>query len=114
MSPQPLARAFQVHVSDNVATLLGDAAEDVLVTVVGPAGESMLHTREKILLGHKIALNQINPNQSIYKFGVEIGVAICGIEAGSWVHLHNCRSQVDERSNSLDVHTGVPKGAHNG
>ena len=36
-----------------------------------------------------------------------IGIANAAIEIGDWVHLHNCRSQVDERSNSLDVDTGA-------
>jgi len=25
------------------------------------------------------------------------------------VHLHNCGSRLDERSNAFDVHTGVPE-----
>ena len=29
------------------------------------------------------------------------------IEAGRWVHLHNLASSFDERSSSLDVHTGA-------
>jgi hypothetical protein len=24
------------------------------------------------------------------------------------VHLHNCQSQLDERSSTLDLHTGLP------
>jgi altronate dehydratase small subunit len=31
------------------------------------------------------------------------------IEPGDWVHLHNCRSQLDERSGSFDIHTGAPE-----
>jgi hypothetical protein len=100
--------AFQVHAADNVATLLGDAAEGLLITIVGPAGKRDITVREKIELGHKIALAPILPGESISKFGVVIGIATRRIEPGEWVHLHNCRSQLDERSGSFDVHTGAP------
>jgi len=39
---------------------------------------------------------------------VVIGIATRRIEPGEWVHLHNCRSQLDERSGSFDVQTGAP------
>jgi len=104
----PAVVAFQVDAADNVATLLGDAAEGSLITVVGPAGKRDIAAREKIELGHKIALAPIAEGVSISKFGVVIGIATRRIEPGEWVHLHNCRSQLDERSGSFDVHTGAP------
>ena len=100
--------AFQVHAADNVATLLGDAAEGSLITIVGPAGKRDTTAREKIELGHKIALTHITEGAQITKFGVVIGIATRRIEPGEWVHLHNCRSQLDQRSGSFDVHTGAP------
>ncbi len=104
----PAIAAFQVHAADNVATLLGDAAEVSLIAIVGPAGKRNIIARERIELGHKIALAPIAEGMSISKFGVVIGMATRRIEAGEWVHLHNCRSQLDERSGSFDVHTGAP------
>ena len=100
--------AFQVHASDNVATLLGDAAKASLITIVGSAGKRDIDAREKIELGHKVALAPIAEDSPITKFGVVIGIATRRIERGEWVHLHNCRSQLDERSGSFDVHTGAP------
>ncbi len=100
--------AFQVHASDNVATLLGEAAEGASLTVVGPAGTSEIAAREEIAMGHKVALAAIAEGGTITKFGVLIGTAIRRIEPGAWVHLHNCRSQLDERSGSFDLHTGAP------
>jgi altronate dehydratase small subunit len=38
---------------------------------------------------------------------VPIGIATTAIEPGAWVHLHNCRSRVDERSSHLDLKTGA-------
>jgi altronate dehydratase small subunit len=104
--------AFRVHAGDNVATLLGDAAAGSQVSVAGPGAKTQLTTREKIAMGHKIALTSIGEDEAITKFGVVIGMAMRRIEAGEWVHLHNCRSQLDERSGSFDLETGAPpKGA---
>lgn len=104
--------AFKVHASDNVATLLVDAATGSSVAVVGPGTKAELAAREKIGMGHKIALAAIGEGEAITKFGVVIGMAMRRIEAGEWVHLHNCRSQLDERSGTFDLETGAPpKGA---
>jgi altronate dehydratase small subunit len=104
--------AFRVHAADNVATLMADVALGETVAVVDSAGQSEMPVREKITMGHKIALTAIAEGEAITKFGVVIGIASRRIEPGEWVHLHNCRSQLDERSGSFDLETGAPpKGA---
>jgi altronate dehydratase small subunit len=108
MNAHPAIAAFQVHAADNVATLLGEAAQGSSVTIVGQAGKRDITAHEKIELGHKIAVAPILADEPITKFGVFIGVATRRIEPGEWVHLHNCRSQLDQRSGSFDVHTGAP------
>jgi hypothetical protein len=100
--------AFQVNASDNVATLLAEAAQGAAVAVIASAGKQEIAAREKIALGHKIALAPIREGDAVTKFGVVIGIAMRRIEPGEWVHLHNCRSQLDERSGSFDVRTGAP------
>ena len=105
---QTATSAFQVHDQDNVATLLGEAAAGALLQIVGPAGRHNLTAREKIELGHKVALTAIPEGAPIVKFGIVIGIAMRPIARGEWVHLHNCRSQLDERSGHFDVHTGEP------
>jgi len=112
MTTQTPPSAFRVHAADNVATLLGDAAAGSAVAIVGQGTKSELVAREKIGMGHKIALTEIGEGEAITKFGVVIGIAMRRVEAGEWVHLHNCRSQLDERSGSFDLETGAPpKGA---
>jgi len=91
--------------------MLGEADGGALVSVVGPAAGSRIVARERIQMGHKIALTEIAEGATVLKFGVAIGVATCRIAPGDWVHLHNCRSQLDEGSSALDLHTGVRKGA---
>jgi altronate dehydratase small subunit len=107
-STQPAPSAFQVAAADNVATLLSEVAQGAVVTIVAAAGKREVTAQEKIALGHKIALAQVNEGEAITKFGVVIGIATRRIEPGAWVHLHNCRSQLDERSGHFDVHTGAP------
>lgn len=100
--------AFQIHPDDNVATLLMSAQAGPVV-VRASAGERSITARRDIQHGHKIASADIAKGESIIKFGVVIGVATCDISEGDWVHLHNCGSRLDERSNAFDVRTGVPE-----
>lgn len=102
MSP----RAFQILPQDNVATMIDDASPGE-VTLAG-AGRGGIAAREKISHGHKIAVRDIAANEAVIKFGVRIGHAIKAISPGDWVHLHNLASDLDVRSNTLDLHTGAP------
>ena len=102
-----MARCFQIHAGDNVATALDDIAAADVVQVLGVAAPESIAARDAIALGHKIALRDIASGDAVVKFGVTIGRASRAIAAGEWVHLHNCASQFDERSQTLDVHTGA-------
>lgn len=63
---------------------------------------------ERIERGHKVALRDIAVNEAVVKFGVRIGHATKPITRGAWVHLHNLASDVDDRSGTLDLHSGAP------
>ena len=102
-----ISRAFCIHSKDNVATLLDDAGEHSSVEVLGASSVSQLSCMESIKLGHKIALHDLARGDPIIKFGVVIGRASQKILAGAWVHLHNCESLFDERSQTLELHTGA-------
>jgi hypothetical protein len=102
-----MPRAFCINPADNVATLLDDVRDPGNVRVLRASGVGEIHATEPIALGHKIALREIAIGQPIVKFGVHIGRASRNILAGAWVHLHNCESGFDERSQTLDLHTGA-------
>jgi hypothetical protein len=68
----------------------------------------VITANQSIGLGHKIALRAHEPGEAVTKYGVRIGHATVSISPGDWVHLHNCASDLDERSNSLEVTTGAP------
>lgn len=97
---------FKIHPADNVATMLHDA-EGGAVSVLGSAGPQSIELLEPIRLGHKVALCDIPSGRPVIKFGVAIGHASCDIRAGQWVHLHNLSSDFDQRSQTLDLHTGA-------
>lgn len=69
-------------------------------------GEIM--TKENISRGHKVALRDIAANEAVVKYGVRIGHATKPIARGAWVHLHNLASDLDDRSGTLDLHSGAP------
>jgi altronate dehydratase small subunit len=104
-SEQP--RALRLHRDDNVVTILADAGPET-VDVVGDTGGGTLTVVERVSAGHKVATRPIAAGEPVVKYGVTIGVAGADIAAGQWVHTHNCRSRFDERSASLDPHTGAP------
>jgi altronate dehydratase small subunit len=97
-----MAQAFRVDARDNVATVLADVTPGPVELV----GGDPIEATEAIAHGHKIALMDIPAGRDVIKFGVPIGRASADIPAGAWVHLHNLESFLDERSQTLDLHTG--------
>jgi hypothetical protein len=102
-----MAKAFRIHADDNVAVLLDDCAPG-RVEVLGAGGVAQVAAVDAIKSGHKVALVGIGAGQPIVKYGQRIGHATQPIEPGQWVHLHNCASDYDERSATLDGLTGAP------
>ena len=105
--PQTKPHGICIHSADNVATLLADA-EPGKVALVGETDLPSVRVTERVALGHKVALRPIAAGEAVVKYGVTIGLATEDIAVGRWIHTHNCRSQFDERSSTLDRHSGAP------
>lgn len=103
-----MSKVFVIDRCDNVATALDDIAEHQDITILGESSLQSLRALEGIRSGHKIALTEIPRGEEVLKYGRAIGIASADIEKGAWVHLHNCESRYDERSNTLDCETGEP------
>jgi hypothetical protein len=103
----PRPRCLRLHELDNVAVALDDVAPGP-IAIVGSRRTASVEATEPVARGHKIALALIASCDSVRKHGVAIGFATQPIPAGAWVHTHNCRSAIDERSHTLDRHTGAP------
>ena len=100
---------FQIHPQDNVAVLLEDCLADDSIVVIGGTEVKELQLIQDIAYPHKIALHKVDEGDAIIKYGVTIGVTTQNIQAGEWVHVHNCRSNYDERTTTFDSQSGAPK-----
>ena len=103
-----MARAIRISGADNVATLLDACAAGQEIIVQGDAPVTGLLAIEPIAEGHKVALMAIPNGGPVIKFGTVIGSARRRIEPGGWVHLHNCASGYDARSQTLNTESGAP------
>lgn len=101
-----MSRAFVIHSSDNVATLLTDGEPGTVELHGSITGSLTIY--ESVRQAHKIAITEIANGDQIIKYGHPIGHATQAIRCGEWVHLHNCASNYDERSNTLDPGSGAP------
>ena len=46
-----------------------------------------------IPIGHKVALNDLSPNDDVIKYNVVIGRVVAPIKAGEHVHVHNLKTR---------------------
>jgi altronate dehydratase small subunit len=114
MQPSPLSdvaaprvRGLRLHAADNVAVVLADV-EPGPIHLMEPVDGCTIEVKEPITQGHKVALRPIGDGEAVVKYGVAIGFATAAIAPGAWVHTHNCRSGLDERSHTLDPRSGAP------
>ncbi|MFC2077504.1 UxaA family hydrolase [Candidatus Bipolaricaulota bacterium] len=85
--------AILLHPDDNVVTLLRDRSKgDSVEASLGDRSES-LRLDADVRFGHKIAVRRIAEGEDVVKYGMPIGQALEEIEPGTWVHVHNCRSE---------------------
>ena len=103
-----MVSAFVIDARDNVATVLTECPAGESIALCGETKLTSIAPVEAIRAEHKIALTDIALGAVIVKYGTPIGHAVKPIPAGAWVHLHNCASNYDERSNTLDGGTGAP------
>lgn len=95
-----MVRAIILSEKDNTATLFGNAEAGDTVEIIDNVMNSVLTVtaNEHINRGHKIAVSDIENNESILKYGYIIGIASKPIKKGSLIHIHNmesCRGRGD-------------------
>lgn len=86
--------------------LLHDAKDTVGVAVTDiPAGQKVsgralhgdaspeLAALSDIPLGHKIALQDFKPGDTVIKYGVDIGKIVAPVKKGDHVHVHNLKTK---------------------
>ena len=84
-------------------------ATDSVGTALGEPGDGHVTATGHIPFGHKFALRALRAGDPVIKYGARIGTATQDIAPGEHVHLHNMRSDFDERASTLDAETALPE-----
>lgn len=87
-------KVFVHSPGDDVGVAVEDieAGESVTAVVLEDDSELRLEVKERIPLGHKVALRDLHLGQKVVEYGVPIGITTSTIPAGCHVHVHNIRT----------------------
>ena len=56
-------------------------------------GSATVESKNEVLLGHKVALDDLNVGDTIIKYGHDIGKVVKAIKKGEHVHVHNVKTK---------------------
>lgn len=84
-------KTIQINPADNVIVALEPLATGTVVSVPG-AGE--VTATEDIPQDHKMAVRAIAAGDNVIKHGLPIGHVTCDVQAGSWLHTHNVKTNL--------------------
>jgi (2R)-sulfolactate sulfo-lyase subunit alpha len=91
-APQILVHTRRDNVGVVVVEDLG-VASDALCVVTEDDSEFRLALREAVPLGHKVALADLAPGDTVLKYGEDIGRIVAPVARGAHVHVHNLRTK---------------------
>jgi len=86
-------QAVVINTSDNVATAVINLSAGTTVKYFIGQNEAQLKIVQDIPFGHKFAINPIDIDNEIVKYGESIGSATEKIKVGEHVHVHNMQSK---------------------
>ncbi|HWF63968.1 MAG TPA: UxaA family hydrolase [Rhizomicrobium sp.] len=81
---------------DNVGVVVVEdlgANTDMLVVVTEDNSDFHLTSAEAVPIGHKIALRDLKPGDTVIKYGEDIGKIVAPVAKGSHVHTHNLKTK---------------------
>ena len=70
-----------------------NAGSEIAVKDIATEEKLCLTVRENIPIFHKIALSDMTEGQDVIEYGQILGRATADIQAGSYVHIHNIKTQ---------------------
>jgi altronate hydrolase len=82
---------IRINANDNVAIALKDLEKDKIYEMSG----RKIKINTNIQKAHKVAIKSLKKDEAIIKYGQPIGHALCDIEIGDHVHLHNLQTNLD-------------------
>lgn len=84
-------KTIQINPADNVIVALEPLAAGTAVAVPGVGDVA---AAEDIPQGHKMAVRAIAAGDNVIKYGLPIGHVTCDVQAGSWLHTHNVKTNL--------------------
>jgi (2R)-sulfolactate sulfo-lyase subunit alpha len=81
---------------DNVGVVVVEelvAETDMLCVVTQDNSDFRLRVRQPIPIGHKVALKDLGPGDTVIKYGQDIGRIIAPVRRGEHVHVHNLKTK---------------------
>lgn len=85
-----MKKFLKINEKDNVIVALSDIVKGEVLSVDG----KNITIKQDIKKGHKIAINEIEKDNDVIKYGFPIGHASENIEVGQWVHTHNTKTNL--------------------
>jgi (2R)-sulfolactate sulfo-lyase subunit alpha len=81
---------------DNVGVVVVEglkAGTEMLCVVTHDNSDFRLTARADIPIGHKVALADLKPGDTVIKYGEDIGKMVGPAEKGGHVHVHNLKTK---------------------
>ena len=69
------------------------AGTDMLCVVTEDNSSFNLTAKMDVPIGHKVALADIKPGDTVIKYGQDIGKAVAAVAKGEHVHTHNLKTK---------------------
>lgn len=89
-----LKKTIQINKVDNVAVALADLSKNTPISING----YKITLMENIKAFHKIALTDLKKGDQVIKYGATIGTMKRDVCAGSWIHVHNLRTNLSGKN----------------
>jgi (2R)-sulfolactate sulfo-lyase subunit alpha len=88
---------FLVHeVGDSVGVVVVEqikAGQELTGWIMAEDKTIKMKVLNDIPIGHKLALTDLNPGDSVIKYGTNIGKVVAPIKAGEHLHVHNVKTR---------------------
>jgi (2R)-sulfolactate sulfo-lyase subunit alpha len=81
---------------DNVGVVVVEnlaAGASMLCVVTEDNSEFRCTLKQDVPIGHKVALQDLNPGDAVIKYGQDIGRVAAAIRKGEHVHTHNLKTR---------------------
>lgn len=86
-----MSKTILINKADNVMVALSPISKGETVTT----GEISVTAIEDVPQGHKISIKDIAEGENVIKYGFPIGHATSAAPAGSWMHTHNVKTNLE-------------------